>query len=220
MAIKLEICAILLGLVLLGYSLTLEPFTDSRRFEFEYRSLRSGQSAEFHQLRESLLTPKFRLQDMGITFIALPACLLLLRVLGRGRIMSPPNKLVLLAISISLPVLSSVGYLFDLLQIMDRQEVPHWADSVGVPLMGVFPFFFILLIWSFTLFCFTSKVRSGPIAAAFTRQLNPLIIVVSAVTVLLLLDSLYFGYYWYAVPGALWLYYYLSLGLCWLPPNG
>ena len=55
---------------------------------------------------------------------------------------------MLLLLGLVLPVLSVAGYVFDLLQGFNRGEFPHWADSLGIPLMSVPIMLLLPLVWA------------------------------------------------------------------------
>ena len=54
---KIGVLLILLGCTFVGYSLTLEPYTDEHLFHERYQALQSGQSVEYWKLRDEMLTP-------------------------------------------------------------------------------------------------------------------------------------------------------------------
>jgi hypothetical protein len=216
---KIGIILIILGAVIIGYSLSIQPFTNNEEFHSQYMELEIGNSDAYFQLYEEMLSPKYRLQDTGITLIVLSVMYIVFITLGRGKVLSPGKKFTLTGIAIVLPFLSTAGFVFDLAQAMERQEYPYWADSVGIPLMGAPLQFGILMIWSILHLKLAKDAKSVPLFSAFTRNLNPWLIFVSIIAVVSLLYSVFYGQYWYAVPSAFWLYYYLSIGLSRLAPE-
>jgi len=177
-------------------------------------SMTAGQSEEYWKLRDEMLTPKFQLEDYGITLAAIALAVFLVTRKGQVRLQSPNSRKALVALAIVLPFLTVGGYIFDLLQAFDRGEFPHWADSMGIPLMGAPIQFIILLVWSLAHLSF---LRGGyqPAASlvqAVSLKANWWLLFVSVVTALLALLCVALGQYWYAIPGTLWLYLYLSLG--------
>lgn len=68
---KLSAIFLFVGVAILGYAYSLSPYTDEALFNERYMALSVGQSDEFWKLRDEMLTPKFRLQDYGGTFVAL-----------------------------------------------------------------------------------------------------------------------------------------------------
>jgi hypothetical protein len=94
-----------------------------------------------------------------------------------------------------------------------RGEFPHWADSMAIPLMGVPVLLAILLVWAFVHLVFVRRqfYPGVPVASAFSRHANIWLLFVSALTAALVIATVLFGEYWYALPGCLWIYFYLAL---------
>ncbi len=210
---KLSIIIGMIGIIILGYSFLLEPYTNNQEFFAKYMKMGPGQSNEYFQLREEMLTPKYRLEDTGITLSLISIISLIILKSKKGSLLSPKEKYLVVALAITLPFLTIASYVFDLFIGMSRNEFPRWADSLGIPLMGVPIEFIALLIWSSLHLLFIKKYKQSPISSAITLKLNPWLIFVSAVTLLLTLIFIFGGQYWYAVIGALWIYYYLSVGV-------
>ncbi|HHH53237.1 MAG TPA: hypothetical protein ENK91_06230 [Bacteroidetes bacterium] len=206
---------LLIGLIVFSYSLSLDPFTDNEVFNQKYSELSVGQSKEFFELRDSMLTPKYHLQDIGISLILISTLILIFFKMGNGYIKSPPKKYLFIILAVLLPFLTVSGFVFDLSQGMFRNEFPHWADSLGIPLAGV-PFqFIILLIWSslHLLFLRKKKISSVIFKVSNLKQINLWLIIISIFSFILVILELTGGHYWYAIPGLFWIYYYLSLGI-------
>ena len=220
----MKIAAILLviGTALWGYALTLSPYKNEQLFMERYMSMSAGQSEEYWKLRDEMLTPKFQLEDYGVTLAALAVAVFLITRKGRVRLQSPNSRKTLIALAIALPFITVGGYVFDLLQAFDRGEFPHWADSMGIPLMGVPIQLIILLVWSLAHLSFLRGVYkpATPLAHAMSLKSNWWLLFISVVTAILVLTSAASGQYWYAIPGALWLYLYLSLGAVRRVANG
>lgn len=96
---------------------------------------------------------------------------------------------------------------------MTRDEFPSWADSLGIPIMGVPIQFVILLLWAMAHLGFLKSGYLGrtPLKYALSRHANWWLLFVSSVTLLLTALLVVEGGYLYAVPGCVWLYFYLSL---------
>jgi hypothetical protein len=204
---------IAVGTLLLVASTRFEPYTDNAEFERRYHELSRGQSAEFHRLRHEMLTPKYRLQDLGITAVAFGGIWLALLQRGAGRITAPRSYGALIGVAIAAPALTAFGNAFDLNLAYARGEFPHWADSMGIPITGVPAIFVFLLVWSVLhLLMLRGKLPTDvALHRAFSRKANPWLSTVSVITVLLIALMAYGGSYSYALPGLLWLYFYLSL---------
>jgi hypothetical protein len=197
------------------YSLSLEPFTNIEVFNQKYMELSVGQSNEFYELRESMLTPKYYLQDIGITMLLISIILLIFLKIGNGYIKSPKNKILFMVLAILLPLITVIGFIFDLFQGIYRNEFPHWADSLGIPLAGVPIQLIFLLIWSTLHLFFLKKMKISSIAFQLStlKKINFWLILISFISFLLVMLSLIDGLYWYSIPGLFWIYYYLSLGV-------
>ncbi|MFZ3088895.1 MAG: hypothetical protein WA123_12615 [Methylotenera sp.] len=220
----MKIAAILLvvGSALFSYALTLSPYKDEKLFMERYMSMSNGQSEQYWKLRDEMLTPKYQLQDYGVTLTSIAIAIFLVLRNGKVRIQSPKSRKTLVAVAITLPLLTCGGYVFDLLQGFDRGEFPHWADSMGIPLMGVPIQFVILLVWSFAHLAFLRGVYNSsiPLTHDVSLKANWWLLFVSAITAVLVFLLAAAGQYWYAVPGVLWLYFYLSLGAVQRVANG
>lgn len=220
----MKIAAILLviGAALWGYALTLSPYKNEQLFMARYMGMSAGQSEEYWKLRDEMLTPKFQLEDYGVTLAALAVALFLVTRKGQVQLCSPNSRKTLVALAIALPFITVGGYVFDLFQAFDRGEFPHWADSMGIPLMGVPIQFIILLVWSLAHLSFLRGAYqpATPLVHAVSLKSNWWLLFISAVTAILVLTSAAAGQYWYAIPGAFWLYLYLSLGAVRRVANG
>lgn len=220
----MKIAAVLLvtGAALWGYALTLSPYKNEQLFMERSMSMSAGQDDEYWNLRDEMLTPKFQLEDYGVTLVALAIAMFLVTRKGQIRLQSPNSRKTLVALAIALPFFTVGGYVFDLLQAYDRGEFPHWADSMGIPLMGVPILFIILLAWSLAHLNFLRGVYqpATPLAQAVSLKSNWWLLLISIVTAILVLTSIAAGNYWYAVPGTLWLYFYLSIGAVRRVANG
>jgi hypothetical protein len=209
---KLSAIFLFVGVAILGYAYSLSPYTDGAFFNERYMALSAGQSDEFWKLRDEMLTPKFQFQDYGGTFVALAVVLFFFSRKGWGQLKSPSSRATLIGIAFFAPLLTAGSYVFDLFQAFDRGEFPHWADSMGIPLMGTPVLLVVLLVWAGAHLAFMrSRYQCAPLALAVSRQSNWWLLTVSAITALLVALCASVGQYWYAMPGCVWLYFYLSL---------
>lgn len=205
---------LIIGAALWSYALTLSPYGDETLFMERYMRMSAGQSQEYWKLRDEMLTPKYQLEDYGITLVAAALLVFIATRQNNALLHSPNSPAVLVVLALVLPFLTVGGYVFDLFHAFGRGEFPHWADSMGIPLMGTPVLFIVLLVWSLAHLSF---LRSGycpstPLVLAVSFKSNWWLLFVSAVTTVLVLSCVAFGQYWYAIPGVLWLYLYLSLG--------
>lgn len=211
---KTALVVLLAGLAMLAYAMTLPAYTDEKAFRQRYAEMNAGDSAAFYALRDEMLTPKYKLQDYGVGALLLSGVLALRRRIWR--MTTPRSTLPFIAAALLAPVLEAAAFVFDLLQGQERGEFPHWADSLGIPLMGV-PFLFIIsLAWSLAhlaFLAFLAGVRRTvvPLHSAFARNANPWLLLVAAVTLALIAFQFAVGMYWHALPCIVWLYLYVAL---------
>jgi hypothetical protein len=190
------------------FSLTLKPFTNIQLLlEVPFED-----SQEFYKIRSSILTPKYYLHDIGIELILLS---IMLFIFFKMQQRSPKNRSTFIFLSLFLPFVSVVAYIFDLLQGANRFEYPPWADTLAIPLSGAPFIFVVLLIWSLLHLLFLKNLLVRPLKLNFNnlKQINLWLIIVSLMTLLLTISSLLNGEYWYGLAGLMWIYFYLSLGV-------
>ena len=210
---KIAIALLILGGLLIGCSAVLEPYKDKAEFEKRYLQLQVPDSSGYRALREEMLTPKFKLQDYGITLLVL--ALVSWLCLRAKPIAAAQSVLSFVAIAVAAPCLLVAGYVFDYLQAFHRGEFPYWADSIAIPLMSDGPkfLFWAGLIWSLLHLAMLVGTRrsSAPLRLAPSWRSNPWLLLLLVVTAVLAAYHMVRGEYWYAIPFALWLYFYLSL---------
>ena len=172
-----------------------------------------GQNQEYGELREEMLTLKFQIQDYGITLFAVASAVFAATRRGRLHLLTPKSPGTLIAVGIGLPILTVGGYVFDLMLAFDRGEFPHWADSMGIPLMGAPVLLVLLFVWTIAHLCFMHRIDyfSTSLILALSLKANWWLLFMAALTAILVLFCTAFGQYWYAIPGGLWLYFYLSI---------
>lgn len=209
---KLAAILLLIGVAILGYTLSIAPYKDQKLFMERYMALSSGQSAEYWKLRDEMLTPKYQLQDYGGTLVVAALGMLLVSRKGWRQLKSPRSRATLFGLAFAAPVLTVGAYVFDLFLGFARGEFPYWADSMGIPLMGVPMLLFGLLVWAGVHLAFLrGTYRSVPLAQAMSRRSNWWLLAVSLLTFMLVFLCASFGQYWYAIPSVTWLYFYTSL---------
>lgn len=123
----MKVAAILLvvGAALLSYALTLSPYKNEALFMERYMAMSAGQSEDYWKLRDEMLTPKFQLEDYGMTLVAIVLAVVLIARKGRIQVRSPSSRTTFVGLSILLPFLTVGGYIFDLFHAYDRREFPH-----------------------------------------------------------------------------------------------
>ena len=209
---KLSAIVLLIGVVIIGYAYSLAPYKDEALFTERYMALSDGQSTEYWKLRDEMLTPKFQLQDYGGTLVAIAAVIFIVSRKGWRQLKAPTSRATLFGVAFVAPFLTVGAYVFDLFQGFARGEFPHWADSMGIPLMGVPVLLVVLLVWSCAHLAFLrGSYQATPLAVALSRKSNWWLLSVTAITTVLVVLCASVGQYWYAVPGVVWFYFYISL---------
>jgi hypothetical protein len=211
--VKLGAIAIVLGLALFAYALTVPPYKDEKRFMERYMALSADQNKEYWALRDEMLTNRFRYQDYGVTLVAAGLISLFAFRRGVARIEAPRSRGRMIGLALALPFLTVAGYVIDLMLAFGRGEFPHWADSMGMPLAGV-PFLLVLLLaWASAhlLFLGGAYKDGAALKEALSRHANWYLLAISALTGLAVGFAAFSAQYYYALPGVAWLYFYLSL---------
>lgn len=210
---KLAAILLLVGVAILAYASSIAPYKDEALFMARYMALTAGQSAEYWKLRDEMITSKFQLQDYGGTFVAAAVCVFLVSRSGWRHVKSPKSRATLVGLAFATPFLTVSAYVFDLLLGFNRGEFPHWADSMGIPLMGAPVLLAVLLAWSGAHLAFLRGTYRPAhlLSLAVSRKGNWWLLFVAALTALLVALCASVGQFWYAVPGGFWLYFYVSL---------
>ena len=133
-----------LGVALILVSLPMDTYTDQAAF---LNAVPRLDSARFHELRPEYLTLKHKIYDSGVFLILTSALVFGVGNVWTGvtRTISTSKKTIIFALS--LPLIISSVFVFDVFRMMFRDEVPVWADSPAIRLMGVPIIFIIFLIY-------------------------------------------------------------------------
>lgn len=201
----------ILAVFFIGYAETLQPFTNKPVFNSQVSQMTSIDTEKYDSLRQEMATPKYELQDYGITLALLALTMVLLAQVEV--MMALRSRWAYTGLALAVSTLTSGALFFDLMQGSERLEFPPWADSLGIPALGV-PFVFMgTLIWAFLHLLLLGDVPTQPIPLrlAWSRQSNKWLLMLIISTTFILLCSLVSGAYWFAAPAALWLYFYVSV---------
>lgn len=150
------------GVVLLGWSAFLDPYSNHKQYpdipeaETPYygdsgiQGDTSAVSQAYSKERGRQLTAKFQLEDYGWTLLILAVVAGVARARGLhfGALKSmktPSRPLKVFLLSTLAAALSTAACTASLFIDFGRQAFPPWADSLGIPLMGI-PFTFIALL--------------------------------------------------------------------------
>ena len=207
---------LLIGILLISYSLTLEKFTNETAYNERYLAIDSSlstASTEFAALRDEYLTPKFMVENYGFTTLILGVIILIMSTMGYERVKTPSNRIWLVSVGVFSSVLICLAYVGDLFLEMYRGSYPHWADSLGIPLMSVPFILFIFLIWTgIILIWIKSPFISGVALLPLNlRKSDKFLLIVLFLTILILVYLLVIGSFWMIMPCASWIYFYMSI---------
>jgi hypothetical protein len=200
---------IIIGIVLVIYSTQISPYTDSELFAQKYASINYDTKA-FFQLREQMSTYKYPVQDYGGTLIVIGMTLLLITKLKL--FMTPQSTWKIVGTTLFVPFLTIAAYIFDILKISHRVEVPWWADSLGIPLAASPILLGILILWSVLHLFFIRHYQADvPLINAMRLKRNYWLLLLAGFAALMVLLMASFGLYWYLISSLIWLYIYLVL---------
>ncbi len=219
----------LLGAVLLFWASRLKPYKDPEAVKaaqlgsFSDGDTLKTDSQKYWDVRDSQLTPKFAMQNYGITSLALAVLVLLFFWLFKVKtfrdflyIKTPGKRWKLVVLGLAAAVISSLGYAFDLGLGFLRQEFPPWADSMAIPLLGV-PFIFLFLLVCAGVFSImgcidyngacaiinTFRKKTEPDFEWFFLLGGPLFI-----SILATLFTLILGQFCYMIPSLFWVFFF------------
>ena len=215
----LGIALVLIGVALFMYSLGMSPYLDEEQYMNEYLSInRKGLGSEtatklFYELRLAQLTPKYKIQDYALTIFSVGGILVLIFRKGVAIVRAPNSKLKISLVAFLAVLTTIFAFVGDLFLQFARGSFPHWADSLGIPLMGVPILFFIVLVWAIINLCgMCGNFKVG--AHLFDLGLsgvNYWYVTLVAITAFIVLLAIVYGFFWFVIPGFLWLYFYLSI---------
>ena len=206
---------LLVGIGILTYSTTLQPYTDKEEFYEKMSSLmdEENKSQKHHELRDFYLTPKYTLENYGLIAVILGLYTLVLIPKNWQNFQSPRSKWIIGVIGLLAVLLTIGGYVGDLFLEATRDRYPPWADSLGIPLMSV-PFLF----WSFlgwfavNLIGLKNPFRTSVSMQEFKiRSTNYWYLALIVLTAIITLMLMYEGDFWWTAAGIMWIYFYLSL---------
>jgi hypothetical protein len=208
---KAALALFVLSFALIGASLPMDAFRLAPDGSYPMFGAPEGNSEAYDLARKRALTAKFSLQDYGITLLV---CAMTLAAFKWRPFKAPHSRLGFLILAVAAPLLSVGALVFDLIQGQARWEFPPWADSLGIPLMGIPVLFVAGLIWAFAHIILLAGVlrrTDASLTLAAIRRGHPWLLVVCVLTAILMLVAAAEGAYWYVTPGALWLYFYASI---------
>lgn len=215
---RISVSIIIISLLSIVYSFTISAYTNDDEYHERYMALdwqelgSQNASAKFYELRDRYLSRKYKFQDYGFTFLILGVVSLILY--GKGKpVVAPSSKAKVALVGFGAAALTTCGYVGDLFLEFYRGSFPWWADSMGIPLMGV-PFFaFIFIGWAaLNLLAMNGKFKAGAVISFRQIEgLNYFYLLLFVVTALIVVLCAVEAYFWMVLPGVFWLYFYASL---------
>ena len=215
---RISIGIIILSLLSIVYSFAISAYTNEDEYHEKYMALdwqelgSRNASDRFYELRDEYLSNKYRFQDYGFTFLILGISSLLLFRKGKSTSAPSSNAKVAL-VGLGAALLTTSGYVGDLFLEFYRGSYPWWADSMGIPLMGVPLIAFIFIGWAaINLLAMNGKFEAGAVISF--RQIkgsNYFYLILLVVTALIVILCVVDAYFWMVLPGVIWLYFYASL---------
>lgn len=220
---KLTVIGILV--LLFGLSLTITSFfydrySDKSAFNEKYGKITysdENKNEKFYDLKEEYLTLKDNYFDYGITFGICGLTILLLSIIGIRKIKSPSKRWIILSIGLLATVTTTIAYTQDLFMEYSRGSFPHWEYHWGDTLIGVI-IFIMLLFWAGLnsiglIKPFNTPALIFPIKIAENNGMIPLMwyLIIAGLSLLITIWNAANGYFWYVIPGLLWVYFYISI---------
>jgi hypothetical protein len=208
---KYVLALIAISLALLAYANSMPAYHDSPNGKY-WADVPDRDSGKYHEARAAALTNKYKIQDWGCTLL-IYAIVYGIYIRFKG-IPAPTSKIGMLVAALAGPALTALSMILDLSQGLQRGEFPPWADSIGIPLMGVPPIFAISLAWSLGHLVLVAGARKSTrqrLSIRAVRSGNKWLLAVSSITALLLIAVSAEASYLFVVPGVAWLYFYTSI---------
>ncbi|WP_051089028.1 hypothetical protein [Teredinibacter turnerae] len=215
---RISIGIIIISLLSIAYSFSISAYTNEEEYREKYMALdwqalgSRNASNKFYELRDEYLSNKYKFQDYGFTLLILGCASLIL--FGNGlTVNAPTSNFKVALVGFGAALLTVSGYVGDLFLEFFRGSYPWWADSMGIPLMGVPVFSFIFIGWAaLNLLAMNGKFKAGaPISIRQIKGSNYFYVFLFVVTALIVALCAAEAYFWMVLPGLVWLYFYASI---------
>jgi len=222
----------IIGILILAWSSTFEPYKDSSEISMAMQNYPQGNtntqaaSEKYLATRHSQLTPKYSLEDYGLTLIVLALIVLFItwiysiRSFSDLRNIGTPNNIwIIVIIGIAASILTPLSTGASLILGSWRNEYPPWADSLGIPLMGL-PIMFVVFLLFVTLFSFLGNLNftgGQNIYFVFRKGMQPkswywaMFGIPMFLSILVTITSIYAGDILLIIPSFLWFMFFLFL---------
>jgi hypothetical protein len=215
---RLSLSIIILSLLSIVYSFTISAYTNEDEYHQKYLALdwqklgSQNASNRFYKLREEYLSNKYKFQDYGFTFLILGLAFFNITRKGKST-SSPSSKTKIALVGFGAALLTTGGYVGDLFLEFYRGSYPWWADSLGIPLMGVPLLALIFIGWaSINLLAMNGQFQTAVnISFRQIKGSNYFYLLMLVVTALIVCLCAVDGFFWMVLPGVFWLYFYASL---------
>lgn len=207
---------VLIGISLLAYSFTLDRYTDVKAYNERYSLISSTDadaSEQFATLRDDFLTSKFALENYGLTALIVGALILVIAAIGYRKLKSPSKRIWIILVGLCASILICLAFMGELYLELYRGSYPHWADTLSIPIMSTSLILLVLILWTGLISIwmqgpFISGVRLLPLNIPHS---NTILLIILILTAMLLLYLLVTGSFWMIIPGACWIYFYMSI---------
>lgn len=210
---------LIIGLVFIGYSFTLEPFKNYDLFHEKYMELddnitSKNKSTLYFELRKKHLTNKYYFFDYG--------CILAILSLFSLYIFRKNYDLKTFNTNLKIVFVGFFAFLMTLIAVYthlfidyDRECFPNWADSLGIPMFYLGNFSIYVLVWwlinligFFKNFKPNQKIKNY--AFNFKNFFSYFYGLQLLVTIILLSIFIYDGAFLYVIALLLWTTFYYS----------
>ena len=211
---KTSLLIIVVGVFIFGYAWSLPVYKNETEYYNKLSELTAERNSnEYFKLRDESLTIKYLLEDYGLTLISVGLVLMVVFRKGWREFSSPKRKYMIMLIGLSAAFLTTAFTVFSLIMDAGRDAFPPWADSLAIPLIGIPVLGAVLIGWAVLHFLFLNDpfVTGCKIITGINYKRNIWLLFISTITAILFLYSIFMGDFWYVIPSALWLYFYLSL---------
>ena len=201
------------GVVLFQQAQETPAYSDPALFHEQMRAMDAGDSQAYFQLRERLLTDRYRRADYGVTLVVVGVLAGLLAAFGRRLLCTPSSRTALAATGLLAPVVFGFAALFDIVELYVRRAMPPWADSPG-PLVfaAVAEWFLLTCIAAAHLGFLRGGVsRSVPLRLALSWRANPWLSLLASASLGCAAALFGNGSYAYALSFMWWSYFFFSL---------
>jgi hypothetical protein len=186
---KIAVVFAIIGTVLLGWAAKLEPYKDSSIMNNAMTTYPTEKedshavSKRYWAVRDAQLTPKFALQNYGLTLLIIALVIVvaakIYSIHHAGDLMAiktPDKSWKVTTLGLIIVVLAPIIFVASIMLEASRNEYPPWADSLGIPIFQGTPVIFmgaLMVVWFFSVLGCSGFHGRQRIAAAFRRESRP-----------------------------------------------